>query len=207
VLNALYEGIRHACRDGLFTLRSCLAGLAILLNSLAVALFEAMVEFDSIFASGEMMAKYASKRAGIGLEIGTCLSGSSCVGEIMHTGTILKNMVWRFAVVHKEELEMLRRLVLLSIWHHQFDDQLCSKVSRNRVRVRHMDYGVVTLQLFFWRRFKNKENITFFGSGFDLYEAFDKNTELFEELYVKYEKQKGLRKKTMMSKKYSRVVY
>jgi ribonucleoside-diphosphate reductase alpha chain len=25
---------------------------------------------DSIFASGEMMAKYASKRAGIGLEIG-----------------------------------------------------------------------------------------------------------------------------------------
>jgi ribonucleoside-diphosphate reductase alpha chain len=30
-----------------------------------------------------------------------------------------------------------------------------------------------------------------------LYEAFYKNTALFEELYVKYEKQKGLRKKTM----------
>jgi ribonucleoside-diphosphate reductase alpha chain len=61
-----------------------------------------------------------------------------------------------------------------------------------------MDYGVV-LSAFFWRRFKNKENITFFDPNEvpDLYEAFYKNTEQFEELYVKYEKQKGLRKKTM----------
>jgi ribonucleoside-diphosphate reductase alpha chain len=61
-----------------------------------------------------------------------------------------------------------------------------------------MDYGVV-LNAMFWRRFKNKENITFFDPNEvpDLYEAFYKNTERFEELYVKYEKQKGLRKKVM----------
>jgi ribonucleoside-diphosphate reductase alpha chain len=61
-----------------------------------------------------------------------------------------------------------------------------------------MDYGVV-LSAFFWRRFKNKENITFFDPNEvpDLYQAFYSNTELFEELYVKYEKQAGLRKKTM----------
>jgi ribonucleoside-diphosphate reductase alpha chain len=61
-----------------------------------------------------------------------------------------------------------------------------------------MDYGVV-LSAFFWRRFKNKENITFFDPNEvpDLYEAFYKNTEQFEELYVKYEKRKDLRKKTM----------
>ena len=61
-----------------------------------------------------------------------------------------------------------------------------------------MDYGVV-LSAFFWRRFKNKEDITFFDPNEvpDLYEAFYKNTALFEELYVKYEKQKSLRKKTM----------
>jgi ribonucleoside-diphosphate reductase alpha chain len=61
-----------------------------------------------------------------------------------------------------------------------------------------MDYGVV-LSAFFWRRFKNKENITFFDPNEvpDLYEAFYKDTALFEELYVKYEKQAGLRKKTM----------
>jgi ribonucleoside-diphosphate reductase alpha chain len=61
-----------------------------------------------------------------------------------------------------------------------------------------MDYGVV-LSAFFWRRFKNKEDITFFDPNEvpDLYEAFYNNIKLFEELYVKYEKQSGLRKKTM----------
>jgi ribonucleoside-diphosphate reductase alpha chain len=51
----------------------------------------------------------------------------------------------------------------------------------------------------FWRRFKNKENITFFDPNEvpDLYEAFYKDTKLFEELYVKYEKQRGLRKKVL----------
>jgi ribonucleoside-diphosphate reductase alpha chain len=61
-----------------------------------------------------------------------------------------------------------------------------------------MDYGVV-LSSFFWRRFKNKEMITFFDPNEvpDLYQAFYSNTELFEELYVKYEKRKDLRKKQM----------
>jgi ribonucleoside-diphosphate reductase alpha chain len=61
-----------------------------------------------------------------------------------------------------------------------------------------MDYGVV-LSAFFWRRFKNKQDITFFDPNEvpDLYEAFYTNTELFEELYVKYEKKPGLRRKTM----------
>ena len=61
-----------------------------------------------------------------------------------------------------------------------------------------MDYGVV-LSAFFWRRFKNKEDITFFDPNEvpDLYEAFYQNTERFEELYVKYEKRKDLRTKTM----------
>ena len=61
-----------------------------------------------------------------------------------------------------------------------------------------MDYGVV-LSAFFWRRFKNRENITFFDPNQvpDLYEAFYKNTERFEELYVAYEKRQDLRTKTM----------
>jgi hypothetical protein len=90
--------------------------------------------------------------------------------------------------------------VFYPIWHHQFDDLIVLKNNQGteETRVRHMDYGVV-LSAFFWRRFKNKENITFFDPNQvpDLYEAFYKNTELFEKLYVKYEEQKGLRKKTM----------
>ncbi len=51
-----------------------------------------------------------------------------------------------------------------------------------------MDYGVV-LSAFFWRRFKNKEQITFFDPNEvpDLYEAFYSNTERFEQLYCEYE--------------------
>jgi ribonucleoside-diphosphate reductase alpha chain len=55
------------------------------------------------------------------------------------------------------------------------------------------------LSAFFWRRFKNKENITFFDPNEvpDLYEAFYQNTARFEELYVRYEARTDLRKKTM----------
>lgn len=90
--------------------------------------------------------------------------------------------------------------VFYPIWHYQFDDLIVLKNNQGteETRVRHMDYGVV-LSAFFWRRFKNQENITFFDPNEvpDLYEAFYKNTALFEELYVKYEKRKDLRKKIM----------
>jgi ribonucleoside-diphosphate reductase alpha chain len=61
-----------------------------------------------------------------------------------------------------------------------------------------MDYGVV-LSSFFWKRFRNKEDITFFDPNQvpDLYEAFYTDTKLFEQLYVTYEKRKDLRTKTM----------
>lgn len=90
--------------------------------------------------------------------------------------------------------------VFYQIWHYQFSDLIVIKNNQGteETRVRHMDYGVV-LSAFFWRRFKNQENITFFDPNEvpDLYEAFYRDTALFEQLYVKYEKQAGLRKKTM----------
>lgn len=90
--------------------------------------------------------------------------------------------------------------VFYPIWHYQFDDLIVLKNNQgtDETRVRFMDYGVV-LSAFFWRRFKNKENITFFDPNEvpDLYEAFYSDTARFEELYVKYEKKKGLRTKTM----------
>jgi ribonucleoside-diphosphate reductase alpha chain len=57
----------------------------------------------------------------------------------------------------------------------------------------------VVLSAFFWRRFKHKQNITFFDPNQvpELYEAFYSNTALFEDLYVKYEARSDLRKKVM----------
>ena len=86
------------------------------------------------------------------------------------------------------------------IWHYQFNDLIVLKNNQGteETRVRRLDYSVV-LNAFFWKRFKNKENITFFDPNEvpDLYEAFYSDTPLFEELYVKYENTIGLRKQTM----------
>ena len=195
-----------AASDGLFTLATpVLAGLGTPTKQFSsCVLIRSDDDLDSIFASGEMMAKYASKRAGIGLEIGRLRPLGSPIrgGEIMHTGMIpfLKKWFGDLRSCSQGGIRNASATVFYPIWHHQFDDLIVLKNNQGteETRVRHMDYGVV-LSAFFWRRFKNKEDITFFDPNQvpDLYEAFYKNTALFEELYVKYEKRKDLRKKTM----------
>jgi ribonucleoside-diphosphate reductase alpha chain len=195
-----------AASDGLFTLATpVLAGLGTPTKQFSsCVLIRSDDDLDSIFASGEMMAKYASKRAGIGLEIGRLRPLGSPIrgGEIMHTGMIpfLKKWFGDLRSCSQGGIRNASATVFYPIWHLQFDDLIVLKNNQGteETRVRHMDYGVV-LSAFFWRRFKNKENITFFDPNQvpDLYEAFYSNTELFEELYVKYEKDSTLRKKTM----------
>jgi len=196
----------NCASDGLFTLATpVLAGLGTPTKQFSsCVLIRSDDDLDSIFASGEMMAKYASKRAGIGLEIGRLRPLGSPIrgGEIMHTGMIpfLKKWFGDLRSCSQGGIRNASATVFYPIWHHQFDDLIVLKNNQGteETRVRHMDYGVV-LNAFFWRRFKNKEHITFFDPNEvpDLYEAFYKDTTLFEELYVKYERQKGLRKKVM----------
>ena len=82
----------NAASDGLFTLATpVLAGLGTPTKQFSsCVLIRSDDDLDSIFASGEMMAKYASKRAGIGLEIGRLRPLGSPIrgGEIMHTGML-----------------------------------------------------------------------------------------------------------------------
>jgi ribonucleoside-diphosphate reductase alpha chain len=196
----------QAASDGLFTLATpVLAGLGTPTKQFSsCVLIRSDDDLDSIFASGEMMAKYASKRAGIGLEIGRLRSLGSPIrgGEIMHTGMIpfLKKWFGDLRSCSQGGIRNASATVFYPIWHHQFDDLIVLKNNQGteETRVRHMDYGVV-LSALFWRRFKNKENITFFDPNEvpDLFEAFYTDTKLFEELYVKYEKKSNLRKKTM----------
>jgi ribonucleoside-diphosphate reductase alpha chain len=195
-----------AASDGLFTLATpVLAGLGTPTKQFSsCVLIRSDDDLDSIFASGEMMAKYASKRAGIGLEIGRLRSLGSPIrgGEIQHTGMIpfLKKWFGDLRSCSQGGIRNASATVFYPIWHHQFDDLIVLKNNQGteETRVRHMDYGVV-LSAFFWRRFKNKENITFFDPNEvpDLYEAFYQNTQRFEQLYCEYEKRKDLRTKTM----------
>jgi ribonucleoside-diphosphate reductase alpha chain len=196
----------NAASDGLFTLATpVLAGLGTPTKQFSsCVLIRTDDDLDSIFASGEMMAKYAAKRAGIGLEVGRLrpLGAPIRGGEVMHTGMIpfLKKWFGDLRSCSQGGIRNASATVFYPIWHYQFDDLIVLKNNQGteETRVRHMDYGVV-LSAFFWRRFKNKQDITFFDPNEvpDLYEAFYKNTQLFEELYVKYEKRKDLRKKVM----------
>jgi ribonucleoside-diphosphate reductase alpha chain len=196
----------QAASDGLFTLATpVLAGLGTPTKQFSsCVLIRSDDDLDSIFASGEMMAKYASKRAGIGLEIGRLRPLGSPIrgGEIMHTGMIpfLKKWFGDLRSCSQGGIRNASATVFYPIWHLQFDDLIVLKNNQGteETRVRHMDYGVV-LSAFFWRRFKNKENITFFDPNEvpDLYEAFYRDTALFEMLYLQYEKASGLRKKVM----------
>jgi ribonucleoside-diphosphate reductase alpha chain len=192
--------------DGHFTLATpVLAGLGTTTKQFSsCVLISSDDTLDSIFAAGEMMAKYASKRAGIGLEIGRIrpLGAPIRNGEIKHTGMIPFLKKW-FADLRSCSQGGIRNAsctVTFPIWHYQFEDLIVLKNNQGteETRVRQMDYSVVVNALF-WRRYKNNEFITLFDPAQvpDLYEAYYRDSKEFEKLYLKYEQDKTKTKKVV----------
>jgi ribonucleoside-diphosphate reductase alpha chain len=198
-----------AASDGLFTLATpVLAGLGTKTKQFSsCVLIKSDDTLKSIFASGQVLADYASKKAGIGLDGGRLrpLGAPIRNGEIKHTGYIPFLKKW-FADLRSCSAGGIRNAACTftyPIWHYQFEDLIVLKNNQGTEenRVRHLDYSV-SLSALFWRRFKNQESITFFDPNEvpDLYEAFHRDIELFDKLYVKYEKAHvamGLRTKTL----------
>ncbi len=192
--------------DGHFTLATpVLAGLGTPTKQFSsCVLISSDDTLDSIFAAGEMMAKYASKRAGIGLEVGRIrpLGAPIRNGEIKHTGMIPFMKKW-FADLRSCSQGGIRNAsctVTFPIWHAQFEDLIVLKNNQGteETRVRQMDYSVV-VNAMFWRRYKNGENITLFDPHEvpDLYEAYYRDSKEFERLYLQYEQDKTTKKKVL----------
>ena len=192
--------------DGHFTLATpVLAGLGTPTKQFSsCVLISSDDTLDSIFAAGEMMAKYASKRAGIGLEIGRIrpLGAPIRNGEIKHTGLIPFLKKW-FADLRSCSQGGIRNAsctVTLPVWHAQFEDFIVLKNNQGTEenRVRQMDYSVVVNKMF-WNRYRNGENITLFNPAEvpDLYEAYYRDSAEFEKLYTKYEQDKSIKKKVL----------
>lgn len=192
--------------DGHFTLATpVLAGLGTTTKQFSsCVLISSDDTLDSIFATGEMMAKYASKRAGIGLEIGRIRPLGSPIrnGEIKHTGLIpfLKKWYGDLRSCSQGGIRNASCTVFYPIWHYQFEDLIVLKNNQGteETRVRQMDYGVVIGGLF-WKRFKENKSITLFDPHEvqDLYEAYYRDTEEFEKLYLKYEQDVTKKKKVI----------
>jgi ribonucleoside-diphosphate reductase alpha chain len=192
--------------DGHFTLATpVLAGLGTTTKQFSsCVLITSDDTLDSIFAAGEMMAKYASKRAGIGLEIGRIrpLGAPIRNGEIKHTGMIpfLKKWFGDLRSCSQGGVRNASCTVTFPIWHYQFEDLIVLKNNQGteETRVRQMDYSVVVNKMFF-NRFAKNENITLFDPHDvpDLYEAYYRDSEEFEKLYTMYESKRGIKKKVL----------
>lgn len=203
----------EAASDGMFTLATpVLAGLGTKTKQFSsCVLIRTDDSLKSIFATGQVMADYASKRAGIGLEIGRMrpLGAEIRGGEVMHTGIVpfLKKWFADLRSCSQGGIRNASATVNLPIWHYQFDDFIVLKNNQgtDETRVRQMDYCVV-LNAFFWRRLKAQGSITFFNPNQvpELYEAFYTDSAKFEQLYVELEATKeklGLRTKTETAEK------
>ena len=192
--------------DGHFTLATpVLAGLGTTTKQFSsCVLITSDDTLDSIFAAGEMMAKYASKRAGIGLEIGRIrpLGAPIRNGEIKHTGMIpfLKKWFGDLRSCSQGGVRNASCTVTFPVWHYQFEDLIVLKNNQGteETRVRQMDYSVVVNKMFF-NRFAKNENITLFDPHDvpDLYEAYYRDSEEFEKLYTMYESKRGIKKKVL----------
>ena len=199
-----------AASDGMFTLATpVLAGLGTKTKQFSsCVLLKTDDSLKSIFATGQVMADYASKRAGIGLDIGRMrpLGAEIRGGEVMHTGIVpfLKKWFADLRSCSQGGIRNASATINLPIWHYQFDDFIVLKNNQgtDETRVRQMDYCVV-VNAFFWRRLKQHGNITFFDPNQvpALYEAFYRDTAEFERLYCEYEKRKDLRARTETAEK------
>lgn len=159
---------------------------------------------DSINASASSTVNYVSKRAGIGLNVGRIRAQGSLIrgGEAYHTGMIpfIKHFQSAVKSCSQGGLRGGAATLFYPLWHLEVESLLVLKNNRGveENRARHLDYGVQINRLMYSRMIKG-ENITLFSPSDvpGLYEAFFSNQEEFEKLYVQYEQDESIRKKTV----------
>jgi|SRR5690554_874566 len=167
-------------------------------------LIETDDSLDSINATAAAIVKYVSQRAGIGINAGRIRAIGSPIrnGEAFHTGCIPFYKHFQTAVKSCSQGGVRGGAATLfyPIWHLEVESLLVLKNNRGveENRVRHIDYGVQINKLMYQRLIKGG-NITLFSPHEvpGLYEAFFADQEEFERLYVQYEQDENIRKKTI----------
>lgn len=161
---------------------------------------------DSIIASDGAMMKYVAGRAGIGLNIGRLRAINSKIrnGEVVSTGIIpfLKKFESSLKSCHQGGIRQGSATVYFPIWHTEIEDVIVLKNNKGTEenRVRKLDYGIQLSKIFYERFIKN-ESITLFSPQNvpGLYEVFGMSE--FDELYVKYENDPNIPKKSVEAQK------
>lgn len=162
---------------------------------------------DSIFTTAHAIGRYITRGAGIGLNMGRVRGdGSSTKNGLGYsTGCIpfYKLMESATNSCSQGGIRKGASTVFYPFWHKQVQDLVPLKDSRGSEssRIQHLDYSVQLSKLFY-DRVREGGNLTLFCPSEvpDLYEAFFQDTAKFEELYVKYENKKSLKKESIKAK-------
>ena len=157
---------------------------------------------DSIFSSDMAIGRYVAQRAGIGINAGRIRGINSKIrgGEVQHTGVVpfLKKFESTVRCCTQNGIRGGSATVHFPIWHQEIEDILVLKNNKGTEdnRVRKLDYSI-QLSKIFYERFIQDGEISLF-SPHDvpgLYETF--GTDRFDELYVRYERDESVPKKTV----------
>ncbi|WP_376867156.1 class 1a ribonucleoside-diphosphate reductase subunit alpha [Aeromonas veronii] len=167
-------------------------------------LIECDDSLDSINATASSIVRYVSQRAGIGINAGRIRGLGSPIrgGEAFHTGCIPFYKYFQTAVkcCSQGGVRGGAATLFYPLWHTEVESLLVLKNNRGveENRVRHMDYGVQINKLMYQRLIKGGDITLFSPSDAPgLYDAFFADQDKFEELYVKYEQDPAIRKKTL----------
>ena len=157
---------------------------------------------DSIFSSDMAIGRYVAQRAGIGINAGRIRGINAKIrgGEVQHTGVVpfLKKFEATVRCCTQNGIRGGSATVHFPIWHQEIEDILVLKNNKGTEdnRVRKLDYSIQISKLFY-ERFIQDGEVTLF-SPHDvpgLYDAF--GTDRFDELYVDYERDSSVPRKTI----------
>lgn len=178
-------------------------------------LIESGDSIKSINGAATSIVDYASKKAGIGLSIGAIRAE----GQVVRNGDTVTTGVLPFAKYFNAALKSCSQGSIRGasatfnypIWHLEFESliELKNNKGTEETRLRTVDY-CIHLNRLFYKRLTEKSHITFFSPEEvpDLYQAFySSDYSNFEKLYVKYENDSSVIKKTMSAEEvFSKII-
>jgi ribonucleoside-diphosphate reductase alpha chain len=167
-------------------------------------LIETDDSLDSINASASAIVKYVSQKAGIGINAGRIRAIGSPIraGDTTHTGVVPFFKHFQSAVKSCSQGGVRGGAATLyyPIWHLEVEDLLVLKNNKGTEdnRIRGMDYGVQFNKVMY-ERLLIGGNITLFSPSDvpGLYDSFFIDVDKFRSLYLMYEADPSIRKKSI----------
>ena len=157
---------------------------------------------DSIFSSDMAVGRYVAQRAGIGINAGRIRGINSKIrgGEVQHTGVVpfLKKFEATVRCCTQNGIRGGSATVHFPIWHQEIEDILVLKNNKGTEdnRVRKLDYSIQISKIFYERFIQDGEIALFSPHDVPgLYDSFGFSS--FDDLYVSYEKDSTIPKKTV----------